>query len=220
KNIVLPMTSLYIISCREVFSFCRRNILHILSTTMLLSAIFFYFGAERIRDRARAGDTDAFNDSDIVTVVDIIDGDEIVIATDEGRRTVLRLLGIQSFDATFSDPLLAQYGKTAFSYLETKAINKQGKLQLSKKRYDDENRLLGFIRLKDDTGAFTLDLGLNLVRRGYSLLYNKYPFILETEYQLVESEAREKLAGFWGNQALVERINTMKRAWQLERQQP
>ena len=68
-----------------------------------------------------------------------------------------------------------------------------------------------------ETGDFTIDLSKDLVRRGYSVVYTKYPFKDEADYLKAEAAARKELAGFWSNEAIKARIAALKQLWKEDR---
>ena len=205
------------ITAKQILRFLRRNTTYIISLILVCAACGFYIGAEKIRKETKAHHPEAFNHNDIVRITDIIDGDEVVIENEQGQRTLLRLLGIRSFEATISDPSTSEYGKTTFNYLKSRALDQTARLELSDKRLGNANNLLGTLHLQDDAGEPGQDIGKELVSLGYTVVYIKYPFPNEPAYLEAENEARKSHAGFWSNPDIVERIDALKKRWQGER---
>ena len=98
-------------------------------------------------ERIHSSNPDAFATGGIVTIVGVIDGDELLIENQEGVPTRLRILGIKSFSPTLSDPLLSEYGKICFDYLKARVTHQSARLEIPGKILDTEGRLLGSLFL-------------------------------------------------------------------------
>jgi endonuclease YncB( thermonuclease family) len=207
-----------IYSKSRMVSFLAKYNIRILTLVLLAASIYFFAGAQRILSITSADNPDIFSSGDIVNILDIIDGDEVLIGDDKGGKTVLRLLGIKSFSPTVSDPLLSEYGKICFKYLKSIAIGQTAKITISSKQLDTEGRLLGTLFLKDPQEQFTVDLGLELVEKGYTLVYTKFDFANMKPYLEVQEQARNENAGFWSDERIKARAVSLKVLWDKEKQ--
>ena len=91
----------------------RYNI-SVVTAVLLACSIFYFIGAQKMRSYTSANNPHMFATDDVVTILEVIDGDELLIGDNEGNTTKFRVLGIKSFSATLSDPLLSEYGKICF----------------------------------------------------------------------------------------------------------
>jgi len=183
---------------------------------LLSAALYFTFGVQRLLDRIHSSNPDAFTTGDIVTVVDVIDGDELLIESQAGVPTRLRLLGIKSFSPTVSDPLLSEYGKICFDYLKARVSDQPVRLEIAEKVLDGEGRLLGTLFLKNPAGAYTIDLARDLVDKGYTLVYTRYRFEKMADYLAAQQGARALYNGFWSNDIITVRSLALLKLWEEE----
>ena len=197
-------------------SFAVRYNIGILSSILLAASLVFYINAERIRAITNSNNPDAFASGDIVTIKEAIDGDDLLIEK-EGVLTNLRLLGIESFNPTVSDPLLSEYGQICFQYIQSRMEGKQARLEVPEKRTGGKGRLLGTLYAQDEAGKYTVDLGLELISKGYSLAYTRYDFKLMSQYLAAEQKARNAHEGFWSNERIAARAASMRKLWEEEK---
>ena len=202
-------------SSRFRFFVIRYN-MGILSSILLFASLIFYINAERIRAITKSDNPDAFVSGDIVTVKEAIDGDDLLIEK-EGVLTNLRLLGIESFNPTVSDPLLSEYGQICFQYIKSRMEGKQARLEIPEKRTGSKGRLLGTLYVQDKTGEYTIDLGLELISKGYSLAYTRYHFKFMPQYLAAEQKAKNSHEGFWSNERIAARAISMRKLWEEEK---
>ena len=113
--------------------------------------------------------------------------------------------------------MLSEYGQICFQYLKVKAVGKKARLRIPQKRVDNRGRLLGTVFLKGDDGQYSLDLGLDLVRKGYTLVYTEFEFALMSDYLAVENEAKQENAGFWSNERIRARAASLKLLWEEQK---
>lgn len=189
-----------------------------LVTLLLFSAgSFFLVGALRFKSAIGASAPERFATDDTVQTVDVIDGDELLIANSDGAKTVLRLIGIQSFDPTVSDPTLSQYGRICFNYLKGLTLDQDARLEISEKGIDDEGRLLGTLYLDGGDGKWTVDVAGDLIEKGYTLVYTKYDFEKMDQYLGIQSTAKDQKAGLWSDPKIASRAESMINMWTRER---
>jgi endonuclease YncB( thermonuclease family) len=211
------MSKVSTFSVRRCQVYLQKNSVTILACVLLCAAASFFVQAQQIRATTRYSNPEAFEDGDIVTVIEIVDGDDVMIERRDGTKTRLRLLGIDAFGATVSDPLLLEYGRICMQYLSARSKGKPARLSVSAKRIGDKGRLLGALFLADASEEFTLDIGLELVRKGYALAYTRYAFESEIEYLSGEAHARRDKSGFWSDPVVSSRAAALKRLWDAER---
>jgi len=203
-------------TAKRLLTFCSRHFLDVLSGVLILASIWFYVGVHRTRKMLKANAPETFYDTEIVQITGIVDGDEILLLNRLGGKTVLRLIGIKSFDPTVSDPLLSEYGKICFEYLKSQTLNEQARLVLSPKLVDTKGRLLGSLFLKDSEGKFTKNLAKDLIKRGYTLVYTRFDFPQMEDYLEVEQAASNDGAGLWSDSRIKGRAQMLKILWNEE----
>lgn len=201
---------------KKLYAFILKYNIGLLSLIVLLAAAQFYREAERIRLITKPNNPNAFGDGDIVRVIDVIDGDELLIEKD-GTQTNLRILGIKSFNSSLSDPLITEYGRVCFQYLRSTAKNQKAKIKIPSKRVGGQGRLLGTLFLADQSGQYRFDLGKDLISKGYSMVYSRYDFDLMLKYLEVENQSKLEKNGFWGNKTISNRVISMKNIWEEEK---
>ncbi len=187
------------------------------TAVLVLLSIYFIVDVQRRRAATLGRESDLFTDGGTVTIVSAIDGDEVQVRRADGKATVVRLLGIKSFSATISDVSVSQYGQICFDYLKRRSAGQEAKLEVGETAVDAEGRLLATLYLKDDSGAYTVDLGLELVGKGYTLVYTRYDFRKMTEYVEVQQQAREAGEGLWSSEKLVAKAELLDAVWQEEK---
>lgn len=201
----------------RIFIFLAKYNIRILILTLIAASIYFFVGAQQIRSITFASNPDIFSSDDIVNILEVIDGDEILIGDGKGGNTVLRLLGIKSFSPTVSDPLLSEYGKICFQYLKARTMGQTAKIVISGKQLDTEGRLLGALFFKDSQKQFSVDLGLELVEKGYTLVYTRFDFDDMKTYLKAQEQASHENAGFWSNERIKARALSLRLLWNEEK---
>ena len=199
-------------------SFLAKYNVRILTLILLAASVYFFTGAQKIRSITSASNPDLFASGDIVKILDVIDGDELLIGNGKGGKTVFRLLGIKSFSPTVSDPFLSEYGKICFQYLKARAIGQTAKVVIASKQLDTEGRLLGTLFIEDSQEQYSVDLGLELVEKGYTLVYTKFAFDEMKSYLDVQDQAMQGNAGFWSDKRIKARALSLRALWDEEKQ--
>jgi len=204
--------------------FLGKYSVSILTVSLLLASGFFIMQVNQLKASLRKSHHEVFKTGDRIRILEILDGDEMLIKRDEGsddlaaekgdNETVVRLLGIKSFNPSVSDPLLSQYGKICFQYLKARAEGQMATIDIPEKRLGGRGRLIGTVFLKDSSGAFTVDLAGDLIEKGYTLVYTKYDFDNMEEYLRVQADARERLSGFWSNAGIAAKADSLNLIWQ------
>ena len=173
---------------------------------------YFTYRVEEMRGRgAKARITESIAANTEVTVVDVIDGDELVARAAGGENFVVRILGIKSFDPVANDPHTGVFGHSAFVYLDSTVKGQSAQLEFDSFQKDKRGRVLAYV----NHGG--VDVGKELVTRGLSLAYVKYPFAREPAYRLAQAEARDAQAGLWGSPRAVQRAEALVQTWEAVR---
>ena len=197
--------------------FLEKHNITIVTLILLSASVFYLIGAQRKMSLIHSSNPEAFSDGEIVVISGVVDGDEVLIENDKGITTRFRVLGIKSFSSTVSDPALSEYGKICFQYLKTKATEQKARLSLADNAVDGEGRLLGTLFLLDSKGQYSVDVGLDLISKGYSLVYTRYDFDRIQQYLDVQKKAQQDGAGFWSNAMIAARSISLLKMWEEER---
>ncbi len=146
-----------------------------------------------------------------VIVERILDSDEISVKSGETRYTV-RILGVKSFESTANDTVVQAIGKMAFNHLGVSIGGNEVELVFDEFKKDPEGRILAYVHRSG------VDVGLDLVQRGYTLVFTKYPFSRMKDYLAAEQEARSMKMGLWADPAVTERSLRLKALWERGRE--
>ena len=187
--------------------------MNIISLFMVCCTFFFVLGISEFRRKINTNNALLFKDNQIVTITKVLDGDDLVITDKNGMSSRIRLIGIKSFKSSTSDPLTAEFGKIAFIYLKESCTGKQAKLDLSGTTIDSNKRILGKLWLKDSTGKFSKDVGLDLLKQGYTLVYTKYNFRDLDNYLTAMQKAQKNNEGLWSNPRIRARSKALIKKW-------
>lgn len=129
-----------------------------------------------------------------VLVVDVADGDTIVVDMD-GKEETVRLLGVDTPETRDPRRPVQCFGKEASDF--TKKLLTGKPVHLLKDPDDDERdqfgRLLRYVYLEDGTMV-----NERLVYEGYAFAYEKYPTGRTQVLKQMEDEARLAKRGLWG----------------------
>jgi len=198
---------------RRFTNFVARNYLNLFSAGLLLAALFYFAQVQQLRIATLSNNPELFSDGDLAVVTRVIDGDELRIRNSRGS-TLVRVLGIKSFDATERDLLLAEYGKVAVDYLEAEAVGKEMRVQLADKKVDGEGRLLATLYTGEQHDQ---DLAETMLANGLTLVFTKFAFESMDEYLKFQDVAKENKIGLWQNQRVSARSESMLNLWNQER---
>jgi len=200
----------------RIVAFASKHHLNVITFGLLLCSVFFFASVQPQRYRALSNNPELFANGQTVTITRIIDGDELRIENAAGS-TRLRLLGIQSFDASANDLTVSEFGKVCVDFLETNYVGAVGRLEISPKGIDDEGRLLGSLFIEQPDGGDELDLALDLVSKGLTLVYLRYSFSRLEEYQSVQQQTRQAGLGLWASDRVSARAESMLNLWAQQR---
>ncbi|MCB9669732.1 MAG: thermonuclease family protein [Alphaproteobacteria bacterium] len=136
-----------------------------------------------------------------------IDGDEISVKHGDQTFTV-RLLGIKAFDVS-NEPGLGDPGQRAIDTLQRYA-GKSGRVLFPERNVDGAGRLLAYLEVEGT------DVGAELVRDGWALVYTKYPFSEMEAYLALEELAQVEHRGLWSSPKATERALKVQAGWEGE----
>ncbi len=185
--------------------FCLVTLLFLGASLFFTINVFIF--KNRLSDPGGPGE---FASGQKVTVVRIIDGDEISVNMGEARF-IVRLLGIWSYDATANDTLTQGQGRAAMNHLEAIVLNREVELVFETFRRDENKRVLAAVHVNNT------DVGYDMVSKGICLVYTKYAFPGIDTYLQAELAAEKKRLGLWGDTGIVIRSRVLKKLWDHER---
>jgi endonuclease YncB( thermonuclease family) len=193
----------------------REYLLELVILIFAGASLFFITGAQLKLHALKESNPEQFMNEDKVTIVKIVDGDEIRLLNSRGNYTLLRLLGIKSFDPGINDPLLAQTGSICFNYLSEAVEGKSGHIILEDKKIDDKGRLLGYLFVDEEKESY--DVGKRLLERGHACVYTEFDFGKMEEYKEAELLASEQNLGLWSSPSIRNRVIKMQQIWNQKR---
>ncbi len=179
--------------------------------TLLGVSVYFFVHVEQYRaGLAKGSGKDCLKADDAPVVERVVDGDEVLVKTDK-CRAVIRLLGIKAFDPEKSEPPLRPYANLAMNRLKRLVGQKVSILAFAKTKVDSRGRTLAKIAMEGQ------DVGLNLVREGFVLVFRKYPFVGMDKYLGVETQAASESKGLWADPDASARARALQAAFDRER---
>jgi micrococcal nuclease len=127
-------------------------------------------------------------------VINVTDGDTIIVRSDEYGESKVRLIGIDTPESVSPDPKKnVPFGAAAFTYTKETLLGKTVLLTFDIQEYDRYGRLLCYVYLTDGT-LFNEEL----VRKGYARVYTVPPNVAhESEFLDAQKKAQEGGEGIW-----------------------
>ncbi len=173
--------------------------------------VFFVGNVQERRGQLRSDHSVTIDSGTEVTLVKVIDADEISVRGPEGGTFVVRLLGVKGFATTVNEPGISGLGQAAVSEIQKVTEGKRLTVVFQKLELDPRGRVLAYLE------ADGQDVGEQLVARGRVVSYIRHPFSREDAYAEAEDEAREKKTGLWGNYKAVSRVQGWQDTWKAAR---
>jgi len=141
-----------------------------------------------------------------VKVIDVIDGDTIIVQFPDGRIEKVRLLGIDTpekkagknrpyeYDDITDLNYLAKWGIIATEFTRSMLEGKEAYIEFDENAglRDRFGRLLAYVYLENGT-----DFNALLVENGFARVYVEGEFKKEDYYLVLEKEAMENRRGLW-----------------------
>lgn len=132
-------------------------------------------------------------------VLSVIDGDTVNI-TYEGKKTSVRLIGVDTPETVHPSKPIEPYGKEAAAFLKNLLKEESVYLRFDREKTDKYDRLLAYLYRAPD-GLF---VNLEIVRQGYGRAYTEYPFKHMALFQHYGTRAEKIGKGLYGVEAKVE----------------
>jgi len=143
---------------------------------------------------------------DVVTLVEVVDGDTLLVAKDDARVAV-RILGIKALDAKAPKDPMAQFGQRSILELKRILADKPIRVLLNNPPKDPHGRTLAELFVDDQNVA------LELVRKGLVLVYTVYPFASMSMYLQEQAHSRAERAGLWASPEAATRASLLSQEW-------
>jgi len=185
----------------------RTTIIFWALVSLLLGASAFY-GVNAWRFTAANQQKDAVLASgDVVRLVNVLDGDTLVVSKEGQGNTTVRLLGIKTFESKHGKDEAALHGRAAEEAVKRLIGENPLRVLLNNPPKDRHGRTLANLYIGGD------DVGLALVAQGHALVYTVYPFASMPVYLQAQTAARKQQLGLWGDSAVLERAEGLLREW-------
>ena len=174
----------------------------------LLLGMSAFYGVNAYRFTAANQQKDAVLASgDVVKLVNVLDGDTLVVAKEGQGNTTVRLLGIKTFESKHGKDEAALHGRAAEEAVKRIVGENPLRVLLNNPPKDRHGRTLANLYLGGE------DVGLALVAQGHALVYTVYPFTNMQVYLQSQAAARQKKLGIWSDPAVIERAEGLIREW-------
>lgn len=197
-----------------------RGMPFIISSVLLLVSAYFFFQVELFKQNVAPKAADKFKIGGGITIVHIVDGDDVTVENSVGQRTVVRILGIKSFDPFSNDPVTVGAAKATYDYLKNSYLKKQVELVVGDTSKTKDNRLLAYIHTGKNNDLTKMDIGLDLISKGLSFVYTQFKFARQDVYLDAQLQAQKNGRGLWGNESVKARVMDLQTSWQQKKQAP
>jgi micrococcal nuclease len=128
----------------------------------------------------------------VVTVVDVVDGDTVVVARRDGERDTVRLLGVDTPETRDPDAPVQCFGPEATAFTRAALLGRRVQLELDTEARDRYGRLLAYVHV--DGRRFND----RLLAEGYARLLVIAPNLRHGRALLAaELAARTERRGLW-----------------------
>lgn len=173
------------------------------------ASVYFGVGAEVRRAELQHAEI-SLQSGDIVSLVNVVDGDTLVVSTSSNAQTSIRLLGIKSFDAQRDKDATSIYGQAAVDALKRLLEQKPIRVMLHSTPKDKYGRTLATLLVEER------DVGMELVAEGLAMVYTVYPFPAMQFYLREQMTARADRKGLWGNSDASARADALAAEWRKQ----
>ena len=183
-----------------------NNLYWLVVLGLFAGAIAFGTGAV-LQHRSREIEKFAeIKDGDVVKVLLILNGDEVLVEKDGGRAKI-RMLAIRSFDPVVNEREITTYGHATVAFLEHWILNRQVKVHFDEPIMDNRGRYLAYLE-RDN-----IDVNERMVEEGIAFIYTEFKTAREGHYLSQERLARNAGRGVWGGKKAVLRIEALRHEW-------
>ena len=146
-----------------------------------------------------------FSKDTAYSVLSVIDGDTVNI-TYEGKKTSVRLIGVDTPETVHPSKPIEPYGKEAAAFLKNLLKEESVYLRFDREKTDKYDRLLAYLYRAPD-GLF---VNLEIVRQGYGRAYTEYPFKHMALFQYYGTRAEKIGKGLYSVKVLASEIGEVK----------
>ena len=152
------------------------------------------------------------HDGDLVDVLVVVNGDEVIVSK-AGARARVRMLGINAYDPVVNEFEITAYGRAAVAFLENWVLGHEVKLVFDRTVRDVHGRYLAYLE-RDGT-----DVNRHMLEEGVAMAYTEYPFVREASYLSAEVIARSARRGIWAGIKSSKRTKALRHDWAAARRQ-
>lgn len=178
-----------------------------LIAVLVCASVFFGVNVERQRRGLHKASGELQN-GDIVSLVNVVDGDTVVVRKEGAENVTVRILGIKSFESKIEHDIGSSFGKAAEEAIARMARDNPVRVLLNAPPKDNRGRTLATLFSGDR------DIALQLVGEGLVLVYTVYPFPAMQLYLQEQERARSAHRGLWANKEVSDRAEGLMREWQ------
>ncbi len=137
-------------------------------------------------------------ESQKVKVIEVIDGDTLIIQMENGQKEKLRLIGVDTPETVHPNIPVQAFWKEASDFMKKLLNGKEVTLELdSENTRDIYGRLLGYVYLDDEM------VNKTLIREWYGRAYLHYPFKYSSEFEQLQTEAKKLKKWLWSDKEVA-----------------
>ncbi len=149
-------------------------------------------------------------ESQKVKVIEVIDGDTILIEFFDGRQEKLRLIGVDTPETKHPKKKVEYFWKEASDFTKKTLSWKEVFLEIDKENYRDKyGRLLGYIYFEENEEKKSFNL--RLIELGYARAYLVFPFKYSILFKEAQTLARKNLVWMWWDEEMVKEIKILEK---------
>ncbi|MCA9654614.1 MAG: thermonuclease family protein [Myxococcales bacterium] len=197
---------------RRSLEVSSNHVYWLVVVALTVCTLFFVGSVQERRGQLRTDRSVKIDSGTVVTLVRVIDADEVSVRPEGGGTFVVRLLGVKGFSTTVNEPGLSGLGQNAASHLERLLVDKPVSVVFDELATDRSGRVLAYLEVEDQ------DVGEQMVRVGQLVTYTRFAFSREERYLSAEAEARTHRTGLWGNYKAVSRVQGWQDTWKAARE--
>lgn len=145
-----------------------------------------------------------------VKVIDVIDGDTLLVQFEDGTNEKLRLIWVDTPETKHPKKQVEFFWKEASNFTKTQLSGKDVYLEIDKQNYRDKYmRLLWYIYTEEN--GERVSFNKLLIEKGYAMAYLVFPFKYSVEYKKAELQAKKEKIWIWSDKEMVKEINILKK---------
>ncbi len=145
-----------------------------------------------------------------VKVIEVIDGDTILIEFPDGRKEKLRFIGVDTPETKHPKKKVEYFWKEASEFTKKILSWKEVFLEIDKENYRDKyGRLLGYIYLEENGKKEFFNL--KLIELWYARAYLVFPFKYSVVFKNAQTLARKNLIWMWWDEEMLKEIKILEK---------